>query len=88
MPISPSDAVKKTEGGNAGSDAIVQLALHGWRRAWKARVKGMKWILAVIPQPAEKWHASCRHRRFKLTARQAINLDQEQTGLLACAFGR
>ncbi len=48
----------------------------------------MKGILAVILQPAEKWHASCRHRRLKLAARQAVNLDQEQTGFLACSFGR
>jgi hypothetical protein len=29
-----------------------------------------------------------RNRRLKLTTRQAINLNQEQTWLLACALGR
>jgi hypothetical protein len=48
----------------------------------------MKGILAVIAQPAEKRHASCGHRRLELAARQAVNLDQEQTGLLVCSLGR
>jgi hypothetical protein len=36
----------------------------------------MKGILAVIAQPAKKWHASCRHRHFNLPAGQSINLNQ------------
>ena len=48
----------------------------------------MKGIVAVIPQPAEERHAPCRHRCFKLTSGQAVDLDQEQARLLACALAR
>ena len=78
-------SVEKAERRNSASDAVIQLALHGRRSAREARIERVEGILAVVPQPLEKWHASSRDRRFNLAAGQAVDLNQEQAGLLARA---
>ena len=78
--------IQKAEGGHAGSDAIVELALDRRRGAWQAGVKRVQRIASVLAQSAEERHAPRSHRCFQLTPGQAVDLNQEQAGFFAGAF--